>query len=191
MFPRRTQTEFLYESGFRLTNSGLRHYRYLQAGEPCVEVQRYMAMSNITLNFLADIEGVNYADVVKGATNMLEFLRFFKEAANALDPLTGRPALDVDDVMIIADNLPVHHGKAENAPNDFFDDMSIELPYLPISSSDLNPAEEAFSKMNYLLKYCYRELVCQNLELAVLHVVQDIGPEDLPGYFRHTNYLNV
>ena len=31
----------------------------------------------------------------------------------------------------------------------------------------------------------------QNLELAVLHVVQDIVPKDLLGYFRHTNYLNV
>ena len=45
--------------------------------------------------------------------------------------------------------------------------------------------------MKYLLKYRYREHVYENLELAVLHVVQDIGPEDLLGYFRHTNYLNV
>ena len=93
--------------------------------------------------------------------------------------------------MIIVDNLPVHHGEAENDLNDFFDDMSIELLYLPIYSPDLNPVEEAFSKMKYLLKYRYREHVYENLELAVLHVVQDIGPEDLLGYFRHTNYLNV
>ena len=45
--------------------------------------------------------------------------------------------------------------------------------------------------MKYLLNYRYREHVYETLELAVLHVVQDTGPEDLLGYFRHTNYLNV
>ena len=88
-----------------------------------------MATPNITLNFLAGVEGVTYANIVEGATNTIEFLRFFEEAANATDPLTGRPALEVDD-MIIVDNLPVHHGEAENALNDFFDDVSIKLLYL-------------------------------------------------------------
>ena len=153
-----------------MPDAGLRRYGYSQVGEPCAEVQRYTATPNITLNFLAGIEGVKNANVVEGATNMIEFSRLFEEAANAADPLTGRPALEVDD-MIIVDNRPIHH------------DMSIELLHLPIYSPDLNPVEQAFSNMKNLLKYRHRELVFRNLELAVLHVVQDIGPEDLPGYF--------
>ena len=76
--------KFFDESGFRLPNAGLRRYGYSQVGESCVEVQRYMATPNITLNFLAGVEGVKYANIVEGATNTIEFLRFFEEAANAI-----------------------------------------------------------------------------------------------------------
>ena len=74
-----------------MPDSGLRRYGYSQVGEPCVEVQRYMATPNITLNFLAGVEGVKYANIVEGATNTIEFFRFFEEAANATDP-TDRQA---------------------------------------------------------------------------------------------------
>ena len=103
-----------------------------------------MATPNITLNFLVGVEGVKYTNIVEGATNTIEFLRFFEEAASATDPLTGRP---------------VHHGKAENALNNFFDDMSNELLYLSIYSPDLSPVEEAFSvKMKYLLNIATENL---------------------------------
>ena len=36
-----------------------------------------------------------------------EFLQFFEEASNAADVNTGRPALEVDDTIIV-DNLPAH-----------------------------------------------------------------------------------
>ena len=67
----------------------------------------------------------------------------------------------------------------------------MELMYLPVYPPDLNPVEECFSKMKYLLRYRLRDLVRQNLELAVLHAVDGIEPEDLVGYFRHTSYIHV
>ena len=179
--------KFFDESGFRLPEAGLRHYEYAPSGLPCVEIQRYMATPNLTLNFPAGLDGVKYANTIDGATNTIEFLRFFEEAVNAVDPATGRPALEVDD-LIIVDNLPAHHGEAETALNEFLNDMSMELIYLPVYSPDLNPVEECFSKMKYLLRYRLRDLVHQNLELAVLHAIQ---PEDLRGYFRHTSYIDV
>ena len=149
-----------------------------------------MAIPNLTLNFLAGFDGVKYVNTIDGATNTIEFLHFFEEAVNAVDPATGRPAFEVDD-LIIVDNLPGHHCEAETALNEVFNDMSVELIYLPVYSLDLNPAEECFSKMKYLLRYRLRDLVHQNLELAILHAVDGIEPEDLVGYFRHTCYIDV
>ena len=100
--------KFFDESGFRLPEARLRHYGYAPSGLPCVEIQRYMATPNLTFNFLAGLDGVNYANTIDGATNTIEFLCFFEEAVNAVDPATGRPVLEVDD-LIIVDNLPAHH----------------------------------------------------------------------------------
>ena len=183
--------KFFDESGCRLPEAGLRHYGYAPSGLPCVDlILRYMATLNLTLDFLAGLDGVKYANTIDGA-NTIEFLCFFEEAVNTVDPATGRPALEVDDLIITVDNLPAHQGETETALNEFFDDMSMELIYLPIYSPDLNPVKECFSKMKYLLRYRLRDLVHQNLELAVLHAVGGIEPEDLLGYSRHTNYIDV
>ena len=42
----------------------------------------------------------------------MEFLRFFEEASDAVDINTGRPVLEVDDIIAV-DNLPAHHGEGE------------------------------------------------------------------------------
>ena len=67
----------------------------------------------------------------------MEFLRFFEEATNAVDVNTGRPALEVDDIIVV-DNLPAHHGEGERALREVLEEMSIELMFLPIYSSELN-----------------------------------------------------
>ena len=84
--------QFFDESGSRLPEAGLRH-----CGLTCVEILRYMATPNLTLNFLAGLDGVKYANTIDGATNTIEFLRFFEGAVSGVDPATGRPALEVDD----------------------------------------------------------------------------------------------
>ena len=47
--------KFFDESGLRLPEAGLRHYAYALSGLPCVEIQRYIATPNLTLNFLAGL----------------------------------------------------------------------------------------------------------------------------------------
>ena len=42
--------------------------------------------------------------------NTLQFLRFFEEASHAADIQTGRPALEVGDLVIV-DSLPAHMEK--------------------------------------------------------------------------------
>ena len=149
-----------------------------------------MDRPNVTINFLAGVDGVKYYNLLNGATNTIELLQFFQEASNAADLNTGRPALEVDDTIIV-DTLPAHHGQAERALREFLEEMSIELVYLPVYSPDLDPVDEAFLKLKYLLKYRYQHIVHWNLELALLHALYDITPNDLMGHYRHTGYLNV
>ena len=110
------ETKFLDEIGFRLPEAGLRHYGFSPVGVSCVEVQRYIACPYIPINFLAGVDGVKYTNTLDGATNTLQFLRFFFEASHVTDIHTGRPAWEVGDLVIV-NNLPVHRGEAEDALN--------------------------------------------------------------------------
>ena len=56
-------------------------------------------------------------------------------------------------------------------------------------SPDLNPVEEVFSKLKYLLKYRYQELVWDNLEYAVLRAIEDVTAADMYGYYKHVGYF--
>ena len=52
-------------------------YGYSQVGKPCVNIQRYMANPNKTVNFLEDIDGIKYCILIDGTMNNIEFLHFF------------------------------------------------------------------------------------------------------------------
>ena len=67
-----------------------------------------------------------------------------------MDPATGRPALEVDD-LIIVDNLPAHDGETETALNEFFDDMSVEL-IASRSFTRLEPSRGMFFRKSNI--YC-------------------------------------
>ena len=89
----------------------------------------------------------------------------------------------------MVDNLAAHHGEAERALRSFLNDLGMELIFLPVYSPDLNPVEEVFSKLKYLLKYRYQELVWDNLEYAVLRAVGDVIAADTYGYYKHVGYF--
>ena len=165
--------KFFDETGFQLPDSGHRVYGYSPVGEQCFDVRRYLSTANITLNFLAGVDGLKYANIVQGASNSIEFLRFFSEASQTVDPNTLRPVLEVGDIVVV-DNFAAHHGDAEVALRSFLNDVGMELLYLPTYSPDLNPDEEVFSKLKYLLKYQYQDIVFENLEYAVWGAVGDL-----------------
>ena len=168
--------KFFDETGFQLPDSGHRAYGYSPVGEQCIDSRRYLSTANTTLNFLAGIDGVKYANMIQGASNTIEFLRFFAEALNTIDPGTRRPVMEVGDILVV-DNLAVHHGEAEVALRRCLEDVGMQLLYLPVYSPDFNPAEEMFSKLKYLLKYRYQDVVFDNLEYAVWCAVGDLGAD--------------
>ena len=64
----------------------------------------------------------------------------------------------------MVDNLAAHHGEAGRVLRCFKNVLVMELVFFPVYSPDMNPVEEVFSGLKYLLKYRYQELVWDNLE---------------------------
>ena len=54
-----------------------RTHGHAPKGERCVEISRYRQDPNITLNLLAGLDRVKYANVIDGASNTVEFFNFF------------------------------------------------------------------------------------------------------------------
>lgn len=98
---------------------------------------------------------MKYGNVIDGASNSVQFRQFFDEASQTIDPITQRPILEFGDIVVV-DNLAAHHGEAEIALRSFLNDLGMELVFLPVYSPDLNPVEEVFSKLKYLLKFKYQ-----------------------------------
>ena len=121
---------------------------------------------------------MKYANVIGGACNVIELLRFFEEASENVHPITQRPILEVGDIIIV-DNFAAHHGEAKRALRDYFHELGMKLLFLPVYSPDMNPVEEVFSKLKYLLKYRYNNIVFDNLEYAIWLALADIKAVDM------------
>ena len=89
---------------------------------------------------------MRYANIVDGASTTIHFLQFWGEAANAGDVITGKPALEVGEVVVM-DNCATHHFDGGVNLVSFFDELGIELVYTSAYSPDFNPVEFVFSKM--------------------------------------------
>ena len=62
---------------------------------------RYTENPNTTANPLCCLTGVTYMNTVFAAANTLDFLQFFEEAYNSLNPVTLRPCLEVGDTIVM------------------------------------------------------------------------------------------
>ena len=122
--------KFFDEAGLKIPTDSTRCYGHAPKGQRCVEIRRYHETPNITVNVLAGLQGVEYANIVDGASNTIHFLQFWAEAAKAGDVITGRPALEVRDTVVM-DNCATHHFDGEINLVSFFDELGIELLYTP------------------------------------------------------------
>jgi len=151
-----SSVKFFDESGFQLPDASHRNFGFSPVGEDCVEAWRYLSTANLTLNFLVVYDGVRYGNIIEGVSNSVQFLWFFDEASQTVDPITQRPILEVGDIVVV-DNLATYHGEVERALWSFLNDLGMELVLFLVNSPDLNPVEEVFLKLKYLLKYRYQE----------------------------------
>jgi|SRR5215210_7494256 len=86
--------------------------------------------------------------------------------------------------IVVMDNLGAH--KTDRV-KELIEERGCELWFLPAYSPDLNPIEEAYSKVkSHLRKTAARRR--EALEEAIAEALSAITPQDAAGWFAHCGY---
>jgi transposase len=86
--------------------------------------------------------------------------------------------------VVILDNLRAHKTAGVQAA---FARCEIEVRYLPAYSPDLNPIENAFSKLKRLVRSAAERTV-EGLWAAIGRLIDQFRPAECRNYFRHCGY---
>jgi transposase len=107
--------------------------------------------------------------------------------------------------VLVVGNARVHHGLQIPGLCDRFGEWffctaflvahrfaGVRVEYLPPYSPDLNPIEEAFSKIKAYLR-CHRDYYSTTMGYGIIFdmykIVEIITPLDAAGYYEHTGYF--
>ena len=150
-------------------------YAWSRRGEraPCSAPRNWGA--NVTLLASMSLEGMGPCLAVEGPTTKAVFETYVEQV---LAP-SLRPAQ-----LVVMDNLSSHKGPRVR---ELVERRGCELLYLPAYSPDLNPIEEAFSKLKALLRKAgarTREALMEAMGRALDAVTAD----DARGFFEHRGY---
>jgi len=121
------------------------------------------------------VEGMGPSVAVEGATDREVFESYLQEV---LAPSLRR------DQIVVMDNLSAHKGERVR---ELVESMGCKLLYLPPYSPDLNPIEEAFSKIKGILRKAEarsREALVE----AMGRALDAITLQDARGFFEHCGY---
>ena len=102
-------------------------------GEAAIEFQRYASNANYTLNLLHSVHRVGYFNNLRGPSNGMELLNFFKEAL-AVNRVDGSTILEIGDIVIM-DNCGFHHGHfVQPLLRNMLQEHGVDLLYQPAYS---------------------------------------------------------
>lgn len=130
---------------------------------------------NTTLLSSMSVEGIKPSLIVEGATTAAVFEAYVEKV---LAP-TLRPGQ-----IVVMDNLSAHKG---DRVRELIEERGCKLLYLPPYSPDLNPIEEAFSKIKGILRKAEarsREALIE----AIGQALDAITCRDARGFFEHCGY---
>jgi transposase len=88
------------------------------------------------------------------------------------------------DQIVVADNLTVHHSERARAA---IEAQGAQFWHLPPYSPDLNPSEEAFSKVKSFLRSAEPRTLDAH-STAIWAALRTITPQDAAGWFAHAGY---
>jgi len=164
---------FVDEMGTNISPSPL--YAWAPKGErACWSVPRNRG-SNTTVLSSMTLEGMGPALTVEGATTSVVFEAYVEQV---LAPTLRRGQ------VVVMDNLSAHKGERIR---DLIEGQGCELLYLPSYSPDLNPIEEAFSKIKGLLRKGEAR-TREALVEAIGTAISAITAKDARGFFEHCGY---
>jgi transposase len=165
---------FVDESGFNTSMTRLRA-RAPRGKRAYGKVPRNRG-KNTTLMAAITLEGaMGEAMTIEGATD--------SEAFEAYVEHFLAPSLSEEQVVVL-DGLGAHRTEKVK---ELIEARGADLVFLPSYSPDLNPIEEAFSKIKQLVRTLgarTREALVEAIERALAAVT----PEDAAGWFAHAGY---
>ena len=132
---------------------------------------------NTTLLASMDAKGMGPTLAVEGATDREVFEAYVEEVLTQ-SLRSGQ--------IVVMDNLTAHKGEWVR---ELIEERGCELLYLPPYSPDLNPIEEAFAKIEGILRKAEgrsREALIE----AMGRALEAITPQDAEGFFRHCGYCS-
>lgn len=121
------------------------------------------------------VTGMTAPMVLDGPMNGAWFLAYVDQVL--------APTLNPGDVVIM-DNLPAHKGAAVRAA---IEGAGAQLLLLPPYSPDLNPIENAFSKLKAMLRKLAARTIDQLWE-AIAQIIQTYSPKECANYFAAAGY---
>jgi transposase len=130
---------------------------------------------NTTVLSSMTLEGMGPSLAVEGATTCAVFETYVERVL--------APTLREGQVVVM-DNLSAHKGERVR---ELIEGRGCELIYLPSYSPDLNPIEEAFSKIKGLLRKAEARSREALLE-AIGTAISAITDQDTRGFFEHCGY---
>jgi transposase len=164
---------FIDETGSHL---GLvRLYARAPRGERAVgRAPRNRGRARTTITSLT-LDGIGPGLLVEGGISTAGFEAYVEHIlAPTLEPAQ----------IVVMDNLRQHQG---DRTRELIEARGAELWFLPAYSPDLNPIEEAFSKVKTLLRTAAARSH-EALAPAIWSALRAITPSDANGYFTHCGY---
>ena len=134
--------------------------------------------TNTTLLASMSLEGMGPSMAVEGSTNK-EVFEVYVEHFLA-------PTLKEGQVVVM-DNLSAHKGERARK---LIEERGCQLLYLPPYSPDLNPIEEAFSKVKRLLRVIGARTE-EALVEAIGKALDAVSVKDAKGFFTYCGYRGV
>ncbi len=130
---------------------------------------------NVTLISSITLSGMGPSMSIEGSSDTESFGLYMR---NVL-----APRLEAGQIVLM-DNLSVHKSKWVR---ELIEERGCRLWLLPSYSPDLNPIEEAFSKVKNLLRKA-KARTLQALFEATAEAIEAVSAGDARGYFEHCGY---
>lgn len=181
-----TTLHFFDESSVVKTSMN-RKYGNSRIGEPAFEIQRYASNRTFTINLLHSLQGIDYVNILDGASNGHELLLFFEEALNITKP-DGSVAIEHGDTIIL-DNCGFHHGQfTETALRNMLGECGINVLFQPPYSPYFNTCEFCFRHIKAFLNK-NQGLAEHQTEYCIFLSCESITQNTSMNIFRHCGYL--
>lgn len=165
---------FIDESGFHISMTRLRA-RAPRGERAYGKVPRNRGKNQTLIASITIEGGIGEALSIKGATDAELFETYVEEFL--------APTLKVGQVVVL-DGLGAHR---TNRVRELIEERGAELLFLPSYSPDLNPIEEAFSKIKNIVRKAGAR-TREALDEVMGEALSAVTLEDVAGWFSHCGY---